>query len=173
MRTRPNSIALAVTTLGAAALFACGSSQKPEPVTYTPAPVETAPEPRAAEPVTPEVAVDAGATPTAADKSAACTTHLHDAQAEMDAELIKVDTTCKKDADCMTVKGHACDFTCTTAAIPKAEQKEWDREMTALGTGACKAWTDGDCAKLTDTKAPTCADEGKKASCQKGHCVLK
>ena len=79
---------------------------------------------------------------------------------------------CKKDADCMPIKGRACQFICTNGSIPKAEQAEWDKEMTAVKAGPCKKGDELGCKK-PDAKPPTCSDDKKKPACDKGHCALK
>jgi hypothetical protein len=153
--------------LGAAGIIAaCGGSPAPEPV------VGVAPEP------TPPVATEATPPeppPEAKPEkmsAADCDALLHEAQAAMDAEHIKVDKPCKKDADCMGVPGHACDFTCVDGAIPKAEQADWDEELAKVKEGPCKKWADNACAETSAPPAPTCKDD-KKVACVKAHCVLK
>lgn len=105
-------------------------------------------------------------------KDQQCDALQADAQSEMDAERIKVDKACKKDADCMPIKGRACQFICTNGSIPKAEEKEWQRELTAVNDGPCKKWNDMGCKK-PDAKPPTCSDDKKKPACDRGHCVLR
>ena len=112
-------------------------------------------------------AADAGPT-----KDQQCDTLRNDAQSEMDAEIIKVDKACKKDADCMPIKGRACGFACTSGAIPKGEQAEWDKEMASVKGGPCKKWEEMGCKKA-DAKPPTCDKDKMKAACDKGHCILK
>lgn len=175
---KSNVVAFVLSSLTVGLIVACGSSPKPD-VSTPPTPSATPTTPSTSE-LTPEAGsptatADAGGGGTAdagMTKEQQCDALLHDAQAEMDAEHIKVDTPCKKDADCTLVKGHACDFTCTDGAIPKGELKEWDRELAALKTGQCKKWEDLGCKK-PDAKPPTCTDEKKKAACDKGHCVRK
>lgn len=167
--TKHTGLSLAI--LGAAAALvpalACGSSPKPEPTSPT-ATAEPAPAP------TEEKAADADAAAAAPAKMSAadCDALVAEAQAEMDAEHIKVDKPCKKDADCVGVKGHACDFTCVDGAIPKGELAEWDKELARMKDGTCKKWADNECATISAKAAPTC-QEGKKPACQAGHCVLK
>jgi hypothetical protein len=179
MRTCTRSNVLVFTTLVLSLVVACGGGQTPAGGSAT---TPAAPEPPSASNATAAAGADAGAAGPGAPaatadagggKAAECTHLANDAHSEMDAEIIKVDTGCKKDADCMVVKGHACDFTCVTAAIPKAEEKEWTRELGVMKSGPCKKWAELDCAKEGDGKAPTCSDDSKKAACKAGHCVLK
>lgn len=173
---KSNVVAFVLSSLAIGLVVACGSSPKPDTNTAT-TPSATPPTtdmPNPAGAVTASTA-DAGGGATAdagMTKDQQCDALLHDAQAEMDAEHIKVDTPCKKDADCVAVKGHACDFACVDGAIPKGEQKEWDREIASLKTGLCKKWEDDGCKKA-DAKPPTCSDDKKKPACDKGHCILK
>ena len=71
-----------------------------------------------------------------------------------DAERIAVDKQCKKDADCVPIKARACGFACTTGAVPKAQEKEWNE--TVKKGGQCKKWNESECAKLDTRPAPTC-----------------
>ncbi|MBX3227109.1 MAG: hypothetical protein KIT84_35765 [Labilithrix sp.] len=151
----------------AALVLACGSDPKPEPVTAPPTAV-TAP---------PDVP-DAGAAPEEADagpkedpKVAECAKLQDDAQLAMDAERIAVDKECKKDADCVGVKGRACGFTCVTAAIPKSLEKDWNAVAKKTQDDQCKKYNDNDCAKLKPGPAPECKD--RKVACENKHCVLK
>lgn len=137
-------------------VIACGSSPKVEPETAaTASPVGTA----------------SGESPVSLS-AAECDALLHEAQAEMDAEHIKVDKPCKTDADCVEVKGHACDFSCVDGAIPKAELADWDAELAKTKDTHCKKWEVASCAKTSPAPAASCAD-GKKPACQAGHCALK
>lgn len=168
-RVGGGGVMLGITSLGAV-VIACGSEPKPEPVapTVTPPTTETAAAaPDAAAPA-PAAAADAGAKP---DKQAECDALLDDANSSLDAERIAVDKLCKKDADCMPIKGRACGFACVTAAIPKAEEKEWNETLEKVKGGQCKKWNDNECAKLRTKPAPTCQD--RKVWCDKGHCALK
>lgn len=149
---------------------ACGSEPKKEPTAATAtAPVEAPPAP-ATEADAPAAtsAVDAGAKP---DKQAECDALVDEANSALDAERIAVDKQCKKDADCMPIKGRACGFVCTTGAIPKSEEKEWNETLTKVKDGQCKKWNENDCAALKTKPAPTCQD--RKVWCDKGHCALK
>jgi hypothetical protein len=153
----------------AAVVVACGSEPKPEPTapsTTAPATVTT-PEAGAA---TPAVAADAAGS-AKPDKQGECDALIDDANSSLDAERIAVDKLCKKDADCMPIKGRACGFVCTTGAIPKAEEKEWNETLKKVQDGQCKKWNDNECAKLKTKPAPTCQD--RKVWCDKGHCALK
>ena len=178
MGIRTNSMVMSIGFLFVVA--ACGGSPKPEPGTGTSTPTATPPSPDAAA-ATPVSTGDATASADAGagdggsggGKAAECTALRDEAQSEMDAERIKVDKICKKDADCMVIKGRACAFNCTSGAIPKAEEKDWTSELEKVKSGPCKKWTDMDCEKIAPPRAQTCTQEGKKASCQAGHCTLK
>ncbi|HVJ93970.1 MAG TPA: hypothetical protein VM580_29475, partial [Labilithrix sp.] len=100
-----------------------------------------------------------------------CDALVDDANVTLDAERIAVDKVCKKDADCMPIKGRACGFVCVTGAIPKAEEKEWNESVQKVKDGACKKWTESDCVSLKTKAPPTCQE--RKVACEKGHCVLK
>jgi hypothetical protein len=179
---KSNVVAFVLSSVAVGLVVACGSSPKPDTNTAT-TPSAT---PTTTATSTPDMAGDAstgGATSTTGDaggggtaaaptKEQQCETLQSDAQAEMDAERIKVDKTCKKDADCMPIKGRACQFICTNGSIPKSEQAEWDREMKAVNDGPCKKWNELGCKKA-DAKPPTCSDDKKKPACDKGHCILK
>lgn len=162
--------AAAVLTCGA-----CGSEPKKEPATATPpAAASEAPAPSAEPAATPAAsaatpAADAGAAKDS--KQAECDQLMDDANSSLDAERIAHDKLCKKDADCMPIKGRACGFACTTGAIPKAEEKGWNETVKKVQDGQCKKWNDNECAKLKTKPAPTCQD--RKIWCDKGHCSLK
>jgi hypothetical protein len=170
-----NVLSFVISSFAVGLILACGSTPKPDTNTATTP---------SATPATPDMAdASSGGTAETGDggggapdagptKEQQCEAIVHDAQAELDAEHIKVDTACKKDADCILVKGHPCDFVCTDGAIPKAEKKEWDREMAQVKAGPCQKYADMGC-KAADAKPPTCTDEKKKAACDKGHCVLR
>jgi hypothetical protein len=166
-------VLLAVTS-AAAVVVACGSEPKKEPATAT------APATEASSPTTPAPeARAAAASPAPADtapaakpdRQAECDAFVDDANSALDAERIAVDKLCKKDADCMPIKGRACGFVCTTGAIPKSEEKEWNETLQKVRDGQCKAWNDNECAKLKTKPPPTCQD--RKVWCDKGHCALK
>lgn len=153
---------------------ACGGAPAPMVPEVTPPgasdsakPVDTAP------PSTPASASSAPAAPakmTAAD----CDKLVEEANVELDAERIKVDKACKKDADCIGIRGRACTFTCQNGAIPKAEQGDWDKEIANVKDHQCKKWSENECSKISPPKnPPTCADDAKKPSCNKGKCILK
>jgi hypothetical protein len=155
----------------AAVIAACGSEPKKEPTAATASvpevPPPATPEAGAAGPAT--GAVDAGAPAT--DKQAECDGLIDDANSALDAERIAVDKLCKKDADCVPIKGRACGFNCVTGAIPKAEEKEWNETLSKVKDGQCKKWNDNDCAKLKTKPVPTCQE--RKVWCDKGHCAVK
>jgi hypothetical protein len=157
----------------AVAVVACGSDPKPEPIAPTATPEVTpppsVPEAGAATPASVSAA-DAGGSGKS-DKQTECDALVDDANSALDAERIAVDKACKKDADCMPVKGRACGFVCTTGAIPKVEEKEWNETLKKVQDGQCKKWNDNECAKLKTKPPPTCQD--RKVWCDKGHCALK
>ena len=163
--------AVLVVMSAAATVVACGSEPKKEPS----APIATAPAPVEPAPV---VAPEAGAVSEAdaggaakPDKQAECDALVDDANSSLDAERIAVDKQCKKDADCMPIKGRACGFACTTGAIPKSEEKEWNETLQKVKDGQCKKWNENECASLKTKAPPTCQD--RKVWCDKGHCALK
>lgn len=175
---KSNVAAFILSSLAIGLILACGSSPKPDTKTAT-TPSATPSTSASGTPASTSdggggasAAGDAGTADAGMTKEQHCDELLHDAQAELDAEHIKVDTVCKKDADCMIVKGHPCEFACTDGAIPKAEQKEWDREMAQVKAAQCKKWSDLGCKK-PDAKPPTCTDDKKKPTCDRGHCVLR
>lgn len=148
---------------------ACGGTPKPD---------TDAPKP----PSTPAVAVPDAAVPSAAPSSSAsaaggkmtaadCDALATEANETLDAERIKVDKQCKKNEDCMAIKGRACTFNCENGAIPKAEEKDWTGALSKVKDGQCKKWTDNECSKLNTRPPPTCT--AKKPVCEAGHCALK
>lgn len=166
--------ALALLSTGVFVAVACGGTPAPMVPEVTPPvasdsakPVDTAP------PSVPASASSAAAAPakmTAAD----CDKLVEEANVELDAERIKVDKVCKKDADCIGIRGRACTFTCQNGSIPKAEQAEWDKEVANVKDHQCKKWSENECSKISPPKnPPTCADDAKKPSCNKGKCILK
>jgi hypothetical protein len=172
MKMRQISMLLATT---AAVVVACGSEPKKEPSTATPtatasapaAPVETAAATASVTPAPTAAPADAGKS----DKQTECEGLVTSANETLDAERIAVDKLCKKDADCMPIKGRACAFNCVNAAIPKAEEKDWNEALTKAKDGPCKKWTENECSKVNTKPAPTCKD--KKVWCDKGHCAVK
>lgn len=164
--------AVLVVVSAAATVVACGPSPKKEPT----APIATAPAPEETAPAqaVPEAGAaaeaDAGG-PAKPDKQAECDALVDDANSALDAERIAVDKQCKKDADCMPIKGRACGFSCTTGAIPKSEEKEWNETLQKVKDGQCKKWNENECAALRTKAPPTCQE--RKVWCDKGHCALK
>jgi hypothetical protein len=155
-----------------ALLAACGSDAKKEPASPPPTASESGPSPAATPSAT------AAATPAVpdagsgkSDKQTECDELLNDANSTLDAERIAVDKLCKKDADCMPIKGRACNFVCVTGAIPKVEDKDWNDALTKVKDGPCKKWEANECSKLRTKPPPTCQD--RKVWCDKGHCSLK
>jgi hypothetical protein len=156
----------------AVAIMACGSEPKMEPTASTAtASVAPPPVPAVPEAGAPGAASTADAGAAKPDKAAECDALVDEANQTLDAERIAVDKACKKDSDCMPVKARACAFNCANAAIPKSEEKDWTEAMTKVKDGACKKWTDNECAKLKTKPQPACQD--KKVWCDKGHCALK
>lgn len=158
--------------LVAGLLMACGSEPKKDPAAATatteaPPPVST---PAATEAPPPAATADASTT-AKPDKQTECDGFVAEANSTLDAERIAVDKVCKKDADCMPIKGRACAFSCENGAIPKSEEKEWNESLQKVKDGPCKKWTDDECSKLNTKPAPTC--QAKKVWCDKGHCSLK
>jgi hypothetical protein len=160
----------------AVVVVACGSEPKKDPTASTATAVASSPPPidsstastaDAAAP-TSSGGADAGGK---SDKQTECDALIDDANSTLDAERIAVDKECKKDADCVSIKGRACNFNCTNGAIPKALEKDWTAKVTKVKDGQCKKWTDNECAKLKTKPLPTCQD--KKVVCEKGHCNLK
>jgi hypothetical protein len=176
---KSNVVAFVLSSLAVGLVLACGSDPKPDtnvPTTPSATPTTTA---SATADVPDASGSGAAATPDGGGGAAAaptkeqqCEALQSDAQSEMDAERIKVDKACKKDADCMPIKGRACQFICTNGSIPKSEEKEWTRELAAVNEGPCKKWNEMGCKKA-DAKPPTCSDDKKKPACDKGHCILK
>ena len=162
-------LAFASVSFGLFVVAACGESLPKAPDVGVTPPVPSAP----ALPAAPDTTADSGAaaTPAAPAKMTAseCDALVDEANHELDAERIKVDKACKKDADCVVIKGRACSFACSNGAIPKAEQAEWDGTVTKVKDGQCKKWADNDCAKTTPPKTPTCKDV--KPGCKAGHCI--
>lgn len=156
----------------AVVIVACGAEPKKEPsaagaVASGPPARAEAPEARADAATSSPDAGSAGKP----DKQAECDAWLDDANGTLDAERIAVDKPCKKDTDCMPIKGRACGFVCVTGAIPKAEEKDWSEALTKVKEGPCKRWADNECAKLKTKPTPVCQD--RKLWCDKGHCALK
>jgi hypothetical protein len=160
-------------TTAFAFLIACGSEPKKEPTASTAtASVSATPPPLpAASDAKPNVASAPDAGGGKSDKQTECAALVDDANSSLDAERIAVDKVCKKDVDCMPIKGRACGFNCVTGAIPKVEEKEWNETLTKVKDGPCKKWDANECAKLRTKPPPTCQD--RKVWCDKGHCALK
>lgn len=159
-----------VLSAATALVIACGSDPKPEPVT-PPTPTVTAPsvDAGAAPLSTAPAAVDAG--PKVDPKIAECGSLADDANQALDAERIAVDKDCKKDADCVGVKGRACGFNCVNAAIPKSLEKDWNAVVTKVKDNQCKKYDANECIKYKTVQTPDCKD--RKIACEKNHCVLK
>lgn len=160
-----------VLSVATALVIACGSDPKPEPV--TPPPTPSAPAVDAAAPATSSAAtpapVDAG--PKTDPKVAECAAIQDDANQALDAERIAVDKDCKKDADCVGIKGRACGFNCVTGAIPKALEKDWNAVVTKVKDNQCKKYDANECIKYKAVQTPDCKD--RKIACEKSRCVLK
>jgi hypothetical protein len=157
---------------GAFIVLACGSDPKPDPATPAPS---TSVSPDAVTPpstasATP-AAASASAAPAVDPKVADCEKLRDDANETLDAKRIEVNKDCKKDADCVPIKGRACGFDCVNAAIPKSLEKNWNEAVSKVKDGQCKKWDANECAKLKTRPAPTCKDQ--KVACDKGSCVLK
>jgi hypothetical protein len=175
MSTRKRSFNLRVPGMRAAGVVAvlagaCGGGSEPAvPTTPTPALTEAPPAAGAAEAGAPTAAADtADAAPS---KEARCDALRNEAQSTLDAERIAVDKLCKKDSDCMPIKGSACNFECVNGAIPKSEEKDWNESLKKVKEGACKQWADNNCASVDTSHPPKCVE--KKVWCDKGHCALK
>lgn len=178
MTHRTTHALLAVSCAAIFVAFACGGVPKPDLPNVTPPIGSDLPKPdtSATPPATSASAAPASSAPAAPAKMTAadCDKLVEEANVELDAERIKVDKACKKDADCIGIKGRACTFTCQNGAIPKAEQGDWDKEVASVKDNQCKKWSENDCSKISPPKKPpTCADDAKKPSCNKGKCILK
>lgn len=175
-RTTSSLSFLGLLSVGVALAAACGGVPKPDLPNVTP-PVSTdsASSASAAPPASASAAPASSASSAPAKMTAAdCDKLVDEANVELDAERIKVDKACKKDADCIGIRGRACTFTCQNGAIPKAEQADWDKEVASVKDNQCKKWSDNECAKISPPKKPpTCADDAKKPACNKGKCILK
>jgi hypothetical protein len=180
MAKRAGGWVLLLGATGVAVVVACGSDPKKDPVTSTPTASASGSSsaPAASGSASASGASSTAATPPAADagggksdKQTECDALLDDANSTLDAERIAVDKACKKDADCMPIKGRACGFVCVTGAIPKIEEKDWTESLTKVKNGACKKWETNECAKLKTKPPPTCTE--RKIWCDKGHCALK
>jgi hypothetical protein len=160
--------------LGSLVLAACGSGAKKEPKAAPPPAdsVDVAPvPPSSAASSAPSASASAAPEPPKTDtKQADCDSLAADASSSLDAKRIEfAEKSCKKDADCIAVKAHACSFACANGAVPKAQEKAWNDAVSKVKDGQCKKWTDNACDKLKSP--PTCQD--KKATCDKGHCAVK
>ncbi len=151
-----------------ALVVACGSEPKKETATATAPSAEPASADAggAAETV---AAADAGGGKS--DKQTECDALLDDANASLDAKRIEVKMACKKDDDCVAIKGRACHFSCANGAIPKTEEKAWTAAVQKAKDGQCKKWDEKECSKLRTKPTPTCQD--RKVWCEKGQCALK
>jgi len=183
MKTRTSLLALGLAFIGVVTAVACGSAPKPDLGATTPSvPSAASAEPPSTAGAASAVPAASSAAPAATASAAApakmtaadCDKLVDDANVELDAERIKVDKVCKKDADCMVINGRACGFVCPTGAIPKGEEPEWSREVKSVKENMCKKWTENDCAKISPAKPPAkCPEEGKKPACKAGKCILK
>src|SRR5687767_403718 len=115
---KSNVVAFVLSSLAVGLILACGSDPKPNvPTTPSATPTTTAsatplPDATGTTASTGDAGGGGGGADAGPTKEQQCETLQSDAQAEMDAERIKVDKTCKKDADCMPIKGRACQFIC-------------------------------------------------------------
>jgi hypothetical protein len=163
---------VAVGLFTAFVVMACGSEPKPEPAAATAtASAEPPPAPAASSAAPAASASAAPETPAVDPKIAECDKLRDDANQTLDAKRIEVDKDCKKDADCVPIKGRACGFDCVNAAIPKSLEKEWNTAVTKVKDGQCKKWDSNECSKSKTRPQPTCQD--KKVACDKGRCILK
>jgi hypothetical protein len=169
--------ALLVLVAPAVPALACGSSPKPPEGPALPASA-AAPSADAASPADTAAASDAGATSAAPSADAGggspaekCDALVNDAQLALDDWRIKADDKCKKDSDCVVIKGRACGFNCTNGAIAKASEASWNETVAKVKDGQCKKWSEADCAKVKAKPAPQCQD--KKAACVAGKCTAK
>jgi hypothetical protein len=181
-RRRGGGLLLVLLASGIAVVVACGSDPKKDPATSSPtasgtgssSPTTSASSSAASSAssgsTTAAAAPDAGGSGKS-DKQTECDALLEDANSTLDAERIQVDKQCKKDTDCMPIKGRACGFVCVTGAIPKVEEKDWTGALTKVKDGPCKKWEANECAKLKTKPPPTCTE--RKIWCDKGHCALK
>ena len=153
-------------------VLACGADPKPEPTAATASATPPPPPPETS--AAPAVSASAAATPEPPKvdpKIVECDGFRDDANTSLDAKRIEVDKDCKKDADCVGIKGRACGFDCVNGAIPKSLEKEWNATVTKVKDGQCKKWDANECSKLKTRPQPTCQD--KKVACDKGRCILK
>jgi hypothetical protein len=157
-------------TVALVALAACGSDPKPEPTAAT-ATASSEPPPAPAASSAAPAASAAPEPPKVDPKIAECDTLRDQANEQLDAERIAVDKDCKKDADCVAIKGRACGFDCVNGAIPKALEKDWNARVSKVKDGQCKKWDSNECAKLKTKTQPECKD--RKVVCEAKHCVLK
>jgi hypothetical protein len=164
---------LVVGLFAAGVVFACGSDPKPDPATAattasampeTPPPAASSAAPAASASAAPEA-------PKVDPKIAECDQLRDDANQTLDAERIGVDKDCKKDADCVAIKGRACGFDCVNGAIPKALEKDWNARVAKVKDGQCKKWDANECSKLKTRPTPECKD--RKVVCEAKRCVLK
>jgi len=171
MNLKTMTAGLSMALGGAFIVLACGSDPKPDPA--TPAPSASVSPEAIAPPSTASAApvTSASAAPAVDPKIADCEKLRTDANESLDAKRIEVDKDCKKDADCVGIKGHACGFDCVNGAIPKSLEKSWNDAVSKVKDGQCKKWDANECAKIRNKPAPTCKDQ--KIACDKGRCILK
>jgi hypothetical protein len=169
MNLKTMTTAFVVGVGGAFIVLACGSDPKPDPAT---AAASAAPAPAMPEAAAPTMASAApSAAPAVDPKIAECDKLRDDANESLDAKRIEVDKDCKKDADCVGIKGRACGFDCVNGAIPKSLEKGWNDTVAKTKDGQCKKWEANECSKLKTHAPPTCKDQ--KVACDKGRCLLK
>ena len=161
MNERLRATAIRALLVGALSFFVLPACS---PRKSVPAPADAGAEPTSSAPP-----VDAG--PKVDPKIAECATIMDDANQALDAERIAVDKDCKKDADCVGVKGRACGFNCVTGAIPKALEKDWNGVVTKVKDNQCKKYDANECIKYKAVQTPDCKD--RKVACEKNHCILK
>jgi hypothetical protein len=162
--------AAAMLAFAAMLVAACGSEPKKDPTAATATAMPVPPPSDSVASAVKDAPADAGVA-AKPDKQSECDALLDDANSTLDAERIAVDKLCKKDADCMPIKGRACNFNCVNASIPKIEEKDWNESLTKVKDGPCKKWAENECSKLKTKPPPTCQE--KKSWCDKGHCALK
>lgn len=169
MMLKTTKTGLVVGLFTAFVMVACGSDPKPEPTAAT-ATATTEPPPAPSD--APAASASAAPEEPKVDpKIAECDQLRDEANQSLDAERIAVDKDCKKDADCVGIKGRACGFDCVNGAIPKSLEKDWNARLQKVKDGQCKKWDDNECSKLKTKAQPECKD--RKIVCENKHCVLK